>query len=236
MTIQTQQYRGAVDTDTGLPRINTNDRIAIFGQTGTGKSIYAHYLFRTITVRLPTEKRPQGQWRLIVDVMDSVYDDALTFFDPSDIPWAESPSLRYVPNIDTIEKDINTLYQNIVAHGYCWVWLDEANEVSSAHRTVAGLRKVLLQGRKLQIGHASVTPRPVDISKSVITQSQHIFTFPLTDSDDRNRLAKNFGMEVDEYENLMASLPDYGYLWYVVNKREMYVMPPLPPEIVQELE
>src|SRR5438067_7070097 len=110
--INTEQYRGAIDDETGLPRINTNDRIAIFGQTGTGKSIYAHYLYKTIKVRLPTEKRPKGQWRLIVDVMDSIYDNALTFFDPSDIPWMESPSLRYVPDIDHIERDINTLYQN----------------------------------------------------------------------------------------------------------------------------
>jgi hypothetical protein len=221
-----------------LPEIRFNDRLAIFGQTGTGKSILAHFLFRTIHVRLPTEKRPDAKWRLIIDVMDAVYDDAFPFYDPLEIPWNESPSLRFVPNLASpqLEEDFNNLYLSIMAHGDVWVWLDEANEVSTAHRTIPGLRQVLLQGRKLQIGHCAVTPRPVDITKSIFTQSQHLFIFPLTDNDDRTRVAKNLGMESDEFEAIMAELPDFAYLWYDVRNRVLLEMPALPLEVIKELE
>jgi hypothetical protein len=221
-----------------LPDIRFNDRIAIFGQTGTGKTILAHYIFRTVKVRLPSDKRPEGQWRLCIDVTDSIFDDALAFYDPLNIPWDLSSSLRYVPNMSSTEseQDFNDLYLGIMAHGDVWVWLDEANEVSSAHKTIPGLRQVLLQGRKFQIGHCAVTPRPVDISRSIFTQSQHLFIFPLTDNDDRTRVAKNIGLEPDELEEVMATMPDFGFLWYDVRSRTLLELPPIPFEVVEELE
>jgi hypothetical protein len=219
-----------------LPQIRLNDRIAIFGQTGTGKSILAHYLFKTTPVRLPTEKRPSGFWRICVDVTDTVFDDSLTFFDPAAVPWSESASLRFVPDVDTMEEQIDELYLQIMYHGNTWIWLDEANEVSTAHRTIPGLRRILLQGRKFQIGHAAVTPRPVDITKSIITQSEHLFLFPLIDLDDRTRIAKNVGLTQDEFDAEMARLEPYGYLWYSVRDKMMLSMPALPLEDVKKLE
>lgn len=220
-----------------LPELQLNDRIAIFGRTGTGKSVLAHFLFRTIPVRLPTKSNQNAFWRIAIDITDSIVDDALTFADPNDIPWGESPSLRFLPtDISTLTQDVDTLYTNVFFHGNCWVWLDEANEVSSAHSTIPGLRKVLLQGRKEQVGQCSVTPRPVDINKSIVTQSEHLFLFPLTDIDDRNRVSKNIGMDPEEFDTVMGSLPPYGYLWFDVRSGTVFSMPPLPLEDVVELE
>lgn len=226
----------AVSEVASLPEIQLNDRLAIFGRTGTGKSILAHYMFRSIPVRLPTESNPKAFWRICVDITDSVVDDALVFFDPVEIPWEESASLRFVPNVDTMETDIDSLYLAAFFHGSVWIWLDEANEVSTAHRTIPGLRRVLLQGRKEQVGHCAVTPRPVDINRSIITQSEHIFIFPLTDTDDRTRIAKNIGLDTDEFEDTMARLPDFGYLWFDVRSGTLFTMPPLPLETVMLLE
>jgi hypothetical protein len=224
-----------------LPKIQVNDRIFIAGMTGTGKSILAHYLFRKIPVRLPYEDEDgvqhPGHWRLAIDITDSIYDDAVPFYDAGEIPWDIAPALRFIPtNFDTLEDDVNLIYLQVIAHGNCWVWLDEANEVSTAHKTVSGLRKTLLQGRKFQVGHAGVTPRPVDISKSLVTQSEHHFIFPLQDSDDRGRIAKNLGMSIEEFEETIISMPDYGYLWFSVRDRLLFEMPPLPKEIADMLE
>ncbi len=219
-----------------LPELRRNDRIAIFGMTGTGKSILAHFLYRQIPVQLPEDDRQWGFWRICIDPTDSIVDDSITFYDPNDIPWDISDSLRFVPDIDIIEDETSILYENIMAHGFAWVWLDEANEVSSAHKTIKGLRKVLLQGRKFQIGMANVTPRPVDISKSIITQSEHQFIFHLVDEGDRRRVAANTGMTLEEFDGLMGALPPYAYLWYSVRDRTIYVMPPLPEDVVDALE
>ena len=144
-----------IEPTTSLPTLRLNDRIAIFGRTGTGKSILAHVLFRTIPIPRTEEEAEEELaqfWRICVDITDSIYDDALPFFDPGNIPWNESYSLRFVPDpIQDMEAQINILYLEVMAHGRCWVWLDEANEVSSAHRTIpcgepgaVGLSRVFL--------------------------------------------------------------------------------------------
>ncbi|MGH2612658.1 MAG: hypothetical protein ACRDFB_06360 [Rhabdochlamydiaceae bacterium] len=220
-----------------LPQIRPNDRICIFGMTGTGKSILAHYIFWQVPVRLPDDEHPTvGFWRICIDITDSIVDESVTFYTPDEIPWDLSDSLRFVPNIDTIETDVDILYQEIMLHGSCWVWLDEANEISSAHKTVPGFRKVLLQGRKFLIGNCSVTPRPVDINKSIITQSEHQFIFGLVDEGDRRRVAGNVGMTLEDFDVVMSQLPDFGYLWYSVRDRTIFPMPPLPLDVVDSLE
>lgn len=222
--------------DPKLPEVRLNDRMAIFGMTGSGKSVLAHYLFKSVPNKLPTDKNPIGFWRMIIDVTDSVVDDSLAFYDPHNIPWDEAASLRFVPDIGSLEEDINAVYEEIMNHGSCWVWLDEANEVSSAHRTIVGLRRILLQGRKFQIGNVSVTPRPVDITKSITTQSEHHFIFTLIEQDDRKRVAKNIGLELEEFDDVMAGLEPFGYLWFSIRDKTIYEMPPLPEEVVMKLE
>jgi energy-coupling factor transporter ATP-binding protein EcfA2 len=215
-------------TETSLPEIALNDRVAIFGGTGTGKSILAQVLFRSI----PTE------WhKIIIDITDSIIEPtALTFYDPANIPWKDAWNLRFVPDIDgNLEDQINVLYLNIFFHGACWTWLDEANEVSTAHRTAFGLRKVLLQGRKAYVGHVSCTPRPADINKSIVTQSQYIITFPLVDFDDRIRMARYLGMDTIEFDEAIGALDDYQYLFYDVANRDLYRVPAIPANIVDRI-
>lgn len=219
-----------------LPEINLNDRVAIFGGTGSGKSVLAHALLRSI---------PSGWWKMIIDVTDSINEPtALDFYDPLDIPWDKVSegddatwTMRFIPDINAALYDqISALYMGIYNHGACWVWLDEANEVSTAHKTAFGLRKVLLQGRKAWIGHVACTPRPADISKSIVTQSQYLISFSLVDFDDRQRMARYIGMTNDEFDQALALLGPYEYLFYDVAMRTLYQVPPVPADIVVALE
>ena len=211
-----------------LPTIALNDRIAIFGGTGSGKSVLAQVLFASLPLK----------WhKLIIDITDSIVEPtALTFYDPNNIPWDKAWNLRFVPEIDLeLEEQINALYYNIFFHGACWVWLDEANEISKAQHTAFGLRKVLLQGRKAWVGHLSCTPRPADISKSIITQAQYIITFGLVDFDDRTRVARTFGMTTEEFNTLISGLGDYDYLMYDVADSALYHVPAIPKKIVDAI-
>jgi len=225
-----------IETTSELPEINLNDRVAIFGGTGSGKSVLAHALLRSI---------PSGWWKMIIDVTDSINEPtALTFYDPLDIPWDKVSegddatwTMRFVPDINAALYDqISALYMEIYEHGACWVWLDEANEVSTAHKTAFGLRKVLLQGRKAWIGHVACTPRPADISKSIVTQSQYLICFSLVDFDDRQRMSRYIGMTPDEFDEALAELDAYEYLFYDVAMRTLYHVPPVPTDIVIALE
>jgi hypothetical protein len=227
--IQIAQTRQQLNsTQDLLPEIAINDRIAIFGGTGTGKSILAQVLFHSLPVK---------HHKLIVDITDSIIEPtALSFYDPADIPWDKAWNLRFVPDIDAdLEQQINLLYINAFFHGAVWIWLDEANEVTTAHRTAFGLRKVLLQGRKAYIGHVSCTPRPADISKSIVTQAQYLVTFPLVDFDDRIRMARYLGMETLEFDEAIGSLGEYEYLFYDVANRNLYRVPAIPMEVVDRI-
>jgi hypothetical protein len=199
--------------------------VAIFGGTGSGKSILAQVMFRSL---------PTKWWKLIIDITDSIIEpNALTFYDPYEIPWDQAYNLRFVPDIDAdLEEQINALYINVFYHGACWVWLDEANEVTTAHHTAFGLRKVLLQGRKAYVGHLSCTPRPADISKSIVTQSQYLITFALVDYDDRIRVARYIGMTADEFDSEISTLGEHEYLFYDVAYRSLYRVPAVPAEVV----
>ncbi len=211
-----------------LPSIRLNDRIAIFGGTGTGKSILAQVMIRSL---------PVNWWKVIVDITDSVIEPyALTFYNPYEIPWDKAYYLRFVPDINAdLEEQIDALYFNIFYHGACFVWLDEANEVTTAHHTAFGLRKTLLQGRKAYVGHLSCTPRPADISKSIVTQAQYLITFALVDFDDRMRVARYIGMTGDEFDEHISKLGDHEYLFYDVAYRNLYVVPAVPAEIVDSI-
>lgn len=223
-----QRLRSTADFSVQLPTIRLNDRIAIFGGTGTGKSILAQVLFRSLPV----------QWhKLIIDITDSIMEPtALTFYDPGNIPWDKAWNLRFVPDIDVdLEEQINALYISAFYHGGVWIWLDEANEVTTAHHTAFGLRKVLLQGRKAFVGHASCTPRPADISKSIVTQAQYLITFTLVDYDDRIRVARYIGMTPDEFDEHISQLAEHEYLFYDVAFRSLYRVPAVPRELVENI-
>lgn len=226
VTMETQET--STETSSPLPSIRLNDRVAIFGGTGTGKSILAQIMYRSLPVKW---------WKLIIDITDSIIEpSALTFYDPAEIPWDKAYNLRFVPDIDVdLEEQINALYINIFYHGVCWVWLDEANEVTTAHHTAFGLRKVLLQGRKAFVGHLSCTPRPADISKSIVTQSQYLITFALVDYDDRIRVARYIGMTPDEFDTEISKLGEHEYLFYDVAYRSLYRVPAVPTELVVQI-
>jgi hypothetical protein len=223
--VTTEKPESSTALSLQLPSIRLNDRVAIFGGTGTGKSILAQIMYRSL---------PLKWWKLIIDITDSIIEPtALTFYDPNEIPWDKAYNLRFVPDIDTdLEEQINILYISIFYHGLCWVWLDEANEITTAHHTAFGLRKVLLQGRKAYVGHLSCTPRPADISKSIVTQSQYLITFALVDYDDRIRVARYIGMTPDEFDMEISLLGEHEYLFYDVAYRSLYRVPAVPTELV----
>lgn len=229
MTQPEEQVGEFEDPTLELPQVGLNDRVAIFGGTGTGKSVLAHSLFRSI---------PDQWWRIIIDITDSIHEpSALDFYDPTDIPWDKSYSLRFIPDIAvSLDDQISELFMGMYYHGVCFYWLDEANEISTAHKTIFGLRKVLLQGRKAYVGGVSCTPRPRDISKSIITQAQYIAIFTIVDYDDRAYVAKNIGMTPAEFDTVVSSMEEFEYLFYDVRYRTLYKVPPIPFEIVDALE
>lgn len=220
-----------------IPSILRNDRIFIDGQPGSGKSVLAHVFFRSVPLPQDAEMaKIEPQWRLCVDVTDSIIDPAFTFFDPGKIPWDKSFSLRFVPEITQIVSQLDVLFAGLRAHGSCWTWIDELNAISSSHTTPVNVLWAALQGRKFGVGLCSTTPRPRGVNPAFYGSAQHLFSFLLTDPNDILHVASSFGVTPGEMRELLYSLPPYAYIWYDVRSRTRYIMPPLDPDLVAILE
>lgn len=213
-----------------LPSLSANDRVSIFGGTGSGKSVFAHYLYR----RIPENR---GWWKVIIDVTNSIDDPfALPLLPYQQIPWDKGWNFHFVPDLmGDLEAQVNFVYLECFRHGLVTIWLDEGNEVSTAHHTVRAVRTVNLQGRKNLTGQIMATPRPADISVSFFSQAQLVIVFNLATENDRKRVAGNFGMSLAEFDEEMFALPQYGYLMYEVTTHRLWRMPPLPKDIVNRL-
>lgn len=197
----------------------------------------AHLLSRTIPIpRTEDEAKEDPQWILIVDVTDSIDEPyAITFNDPTKIPWKQGFRLRFVPEPTAIKESVELLLQSVRAHGMCWVWIDEVNAVSTSHNTPPTVLWLTLQARKFGVGCCNVTPRPRGIDPSFMGMAQHLFTFLLTDPDDIKHIAGPFGSTPSEMKDLLYSLDDFAYIWYDVRARTRYIMPPIPQEYIEIL-
>lgn len=227
-----------------LPEILPNSRVLITGMTGTGKSMLAHWLFWSTPPEVTIYQEKNGKlvevqapfWRLVFDVSNSIIDPgSVTFEDPNDIPWEESLSLRFVPDIDqdVMFAQADILYSSVLAHGFCNVWCDEVGEITTAHKAPGGLRGVIMRGRKEAVGSINATPSPHDIYTGLRKQALHIFIFNQTDPGDIQTLGAIVGLTSDELDDILRSMAPYHYLWYAVEERRLLLMDPLPAEIIQ---
>ena len=220
-----------------VPEIRRNDRVFICGQTGGGKSALAHFLFRSVPIPVTQQQAKEDpQWRLIIDIADSVVDPALTFVDPAKVPWDKSYSLRFVPDIRNLTEQVDVLLGSVRDHGNTWVWIDELGAVSTSHSTGPNLMWATMQARKFGVGVCSATPRPVGVNPAFYGQAQHLFSFIMTDPNDIGHVASSFGLPPSDFRRLLYSLPPFGYVWYNVRTLERLIMPPLDPDIIMLLE
>ena len=214
-----------------------DQRYAIIGKTGSGKSILSGYLWSIYP----------GQ-RILVDVNDdyelgpaALADEAGGFCEAEQvrrIDW-NARTVRFVPGNQS-ERLFNDLYAAIWArasegHGLC-VWLDESYGPTDAHRSPRWLKRVLTQGRKRRIMHLACMQEPVNVMPALYSQAEHVALFELAGRpDDLAALSRRFGMNERELALELGRLPKYGYLLSSLGQERPLAMPPLGPGELEQV-
>lgn len=221
----TQGWPGELDPD-------KNFIVSAFGRKGSGKSVFNRQLYRDypydklcvdvngeadpgpdatpISAPLPTRMPPRGEDKAPVDLHYVVDPGADTYRDDLDraVGMAMFPS------------DHQSL-----------VWCGEVGELTTGNKTGPHLRRLLMQSRHYKTSALFDGPRPVDIDKLVIAQSDLVAVFDLPDPDDRDRVAKVIGYPPLAFREACEETFRRGQYWHLLwvsSAKRLYRCPPLP--------
>jgi hypothetical protein len=151
---------------------------------------------------------------------------AVTFENPARPPAA--PTLRFVPSDPFDLAAYDELYRWVLGAGPRYVWLDEAAVAFPVRGTPTAPRRMLVQGRKRMLGHVACHTRPRELDPNIVAQADHLAAFALPVPDDRRRIAELAGLNPAMVDELMAQLPEFGFLWWDRRRKVLTVCDPLP--------
>ncbi len=202
--------------------LKPNDRIALLGKTGGGKSLLAMVLAGTYAITLPA---PWEVWWIDTkgdadDIRQLRQWGARNMASQDD--WS-SPgtlgNLGYFKLKKTIfdgSKDMGVVAQAqaifaaAYQRGHVIIFIDEYTQVVvSARSPGSALRELFAQGRGLNIGVVGCTQEPVFIPRQLISQSTHLVMLNLTFAIDIKYVKTMF----PQYVKPASKGDPYGFWW-----------------------
>jgi len=200
--------------------IQSNDRVFICGQTGTGKTFLAKHLFdqclRGVIYSIDWEILPGETYEHVHSIKK--------------IDWMKSQKYVLEPHRDTAAA----------MDDFCeWVFYENTNmttyieEIGDFLETDANLEHfatLLRRGRKHGLGMIMTTQRPQGFrTKLPITQSQHVIVFRMFEEQDVRFVLKCAGLGKDE-EEMVRNLKEYEFFYYNVREGRAEIMPAVKVE------
>lgn len=192
---------------------STDNRTAVIGSTGSGKTQLAVWLLSTRDWLL----RP---WIIIDYKRDSLINSiGGTVIDVRGaVPTRPGVYLvQPTPNVD--DGALTSFLWKIWAQEYCGVYIDEGYMINPRN---PALNALLTQGRSKNIEMIVLAQRPVWASKFVFSEANNFAVLNLTVADDRKYIANYLG------GNVPALLPKYHALWYNADTQEAVTLKPVP--------
>jgi hypothetical protein len=171
-----------------------NDRVALFGQTGTGKTTLARALLqeREHVVVLDTKRR-------IAWPGYTVFTDfrKLCNIDPE-----KTERVIFKPSYsDTVDNDgaiMNAFFRWVFERRRCTLYVDELADVTTGDRFPFHYGACLREGRELGIEVVSGTQRPTNIPQIAMSEAEHIYCFKLRMYADRQRVERLTAIPSDQ--------------------------------------
>ena len=205
--------------------------VSAFGRKGSGKTVFNRRLYQAY----PYDK-------LCIDVNGEADpgQDATRISSPlpARMPARgddkEPVDLHFVvdPGSDTYRDDLDRAVGMAMfpSDRQSLVWGGEVGELTNGGKTGPHLRRLLMQSRHYRTSALFDGPRPVDIDKLVIAQSDMVAIFDLPDPDDRDRVAKVIGYPPAEFRTACEETFRRGQYWHLLwvsKAKRLYRCPPL---------
>lgn len=206
-------------------RIRHNDRVLIVGINGGGKSVLARHL---------AEQFPRSRLTVVDPKDDGIDLGVPPARSPAELDLA-APLSHYVPT-ELSDGEYSELFDRLwAARGPRVILLDESYGPTRAGYAPKGLRLIVQQGRRHDMGLIACTQRPVNIESTLRTEAQHVFIFvPHPPMLDLRTLAGDMGLEPEslrrELAELLADEGEFSHLWYRRRRAELVRCAPLPAE------
>jgi hypothetical protein len=199
----------------------TDDRIAILGKTGSGKTVAGlwHLSKQDIDIRpwIVIDFKGDKNINAIDKAQDIDYETNLSKLKPG------LYILRVMPDE---EEELDAWFVKVWATENIGVMVDEGFMVGQRSR---GFNMCLIQGRSKHITMIVLSQRPVWMSRYVLSEASFIQAFSLNDRDD-TKSVKRFvedrkieGVEV----SVMNRLPRYHSYYYDVADDELLTLGPV---------
>lgn len=167
-------------------RIRSDDRVALVGRTGSGKTYAARRLCnnaKRLMVLDPKQRIDATEWRCI--------------------PW-DREARRLLQNREPVRTLIRApltmkpwefwedIYRLAMSYGNVLVYTDEVYLVLPPGGVASpAMRACWTAGREIGVGSYAAMQRPSRVPLEVISEAEHIFMFRLTLADDRKRMVDN---------------------------------------------
>jgi len=204
---------------------NSRERVAVFGRTGSGKTVFMTFLLSRASIT----ERP---WIII----DHKNDDYLT-----KLPYAEQIKLGTLPKYPGLyivkpsfqqDEEVDAYLHSILRKGNIGVFTDEGSSIKQAEPRFTGLKSIFAQGRSKRTPILFATQRPAWINKSVLSESDYFACFHLQTQQDKDRV-HDFMTILDEE----TPLDRFHCHWYDVKQDRYFRLSPVnEQETLQVLE
>lgn len=211
-----------------LPRApKDSDRVTIVGQTGTGKTVAG-------VASLAPRSYDTKPWLVLNYKRDELLEQlpyTAEIGTTDQIP--KHPGLYLVrPECEAGSVDglLNRAHRRaVMGGGGCGFYIDEGYEVGQHS---LAFKRVLTQGRSLELPTITLSQRPVWMLKNVFSEMTFLQVFPLLDYDDRKLITKWLPQETINGTPIDVNYPErlgeYESLYFDAGRRSAVVLGPMP--------
>jgi hypothetical protein len=211
------ERRSSAPFRAGRFKLRNDERWAIIGKTGSGKSIFSrwidqqYYLAGWPILIIDPKKR-------YVDVSQhetyaTTPEDA-TIKQPYRIENQLVEGARvqiYLPTFPAIKDPVlNGLFFQALEHGGMVIHVEDMSQVATEHVIPMGMASCITDGRAAEIVMLLLAQQPVGIPTMILKQSENHVFFRMTSPDDRTKASKILGDD-RVYKQVIPK----RYFWYM---------------------
>jgi hypothetical protein len=192
-------------------RLGPNDRGALIGKTGSGKTTLARFLVEDPRKPWSVSWNPKNSDAIKEWTNQTEVSSLRALMDSDDQRLIYTPDPFHAEDEYTQTEFFTWIYERKNTRLY----IDEATQIKyGGTRIPRFLNAVLNRGRERGISTLTATQRPASIPMNVLSESEHFYIFKVLLPQDRARIEAVTGLTVED----QVSLEDFEFFYFNVSR------------------